>query len=204
MSVIDVATNTVQGTIKVGTEPRAVAITPNGSVAYVTNEGSSAVRGSSTVSVIEVATNTVHGTIKAGGEPIGIAITPDGKDVYVARIHADKLSEIKTSSNAVVASVRAGFEPWGLAISPDGRLGLVTESSNYGGNAAMVFKPSRATVGKVIPVGGTPTAVAFIPDGSAAYVTNSGSNTVSVIDTATKDVTAVFTVGTRPTGVAFT
>ncbi|WP_332881704.1 hypothetical protein [Methanosarcina horonobensis] len=39
-------------------------------------------------------------------------------------------------------------------------------------------------------------------DGNKVYVTNSGSNTVSVIDTATNTVTATVNLGHHPTGVA--
>lgn len=44
-----------------------------------------------------------------------------------------------------------------------------------------------------IPVGSAPHSVAMRPDGLRAYVTNSGSNTLSVIDTATDAV--VTTIG---------
>jgi len=46
----------------------------------------------------------------------------------------------------------------------------------------------------------TPTTT---PDGSAAYVTNDGGNTVSVISTATQAVTATIPVGAGPLNVAF-
>ncbi|GFE11899.1 hypothetical protein Scani_81670 [Streptomyces caniferus] len=40
--------------------------------------------------------------------------------------------------------------------------------------------------GVSIPVGDTPQGIALTPGGARAYVANRGSNTVSVIDTATK------------------
>jgi len=40
-------------------------------------------------------------------------------------------------------------------------------------------------------------------DGTNIYVTNYGSNNVSVIDPATNTVTATITVGTDPNGVAY-
>jgi YVTN family beta-propeller protein len=56
-----------------------------------------------------------------------------------------------------------------------------------------------------IPVGTLPYGVAVTPDGKHAYVTNEGSNNVSVIDTATNTVeAATIPVGTFPQGVAIT
>ena len=43
-----------------------------------------------------------------------------------------------------------------------------------------------------------PQSVAFAPDSRHAYVVNDGSNTVSVIDTATSQVTATLGVGQTP------
>src|SRR5262245_7172177 len=47
VSVIDTATNTVTATVAVGSHPRGVAVTPDGSRVYITN------RDSNTVSVID-------------------------------------------------------------------------------------------------------------------------------------------------------
>ena len=68
VSVIKTSTNTVVKTVMVGSEPSGVAITPNGSDAYVTN-------GSGTVSVIKTSTNTVVKTVAVGSGPSGVAIT---------------------------------------------------------------------------------------------------------------------------------
>ena len=54
-----------------------------------------------------------------------------------------------------------------------------------------------------IPVGDRPRGIAISPDGREAYVANAGDNTVSVIDTATKEVVDTITVGREPQGVAF-
>ena len=70
VSVIDTATNTVVATIPVGVFPDGVAITPDGTRAYVVTEGPNA------VSVIDTATNTVVATIPVGLAPFGVAITP--------------------------------------------------------------------------------------------------------------------------------
>jgi YVTN family beta-propeller protein len=70
VSVIDTASNTVVATVGVGMNPFGVAITPDGTRAYVTNANSSS------VSVIDTASNTVVATVGVGGLPEGVAITP--------------------------------------------------------------------------------------------------------------------------------
>lgn len=50
--------------------PFAIAITPDGLRAYVTNQGPD------TVSVIDTANNTIVATLPVGTNPTGIAITP--------------------------------------------------------------------------------------------------------------------------------
>jgi len=55
-----------------------------------------------------------------------------------------------------------------------------------------------------VPVGKEPFDVAVTPNGEYAYVTNQGSNSVSVISTATNTVTATVTVGNNPYCVAIT
>jgi YVTN family beta-propeller protein len=70
VSVIDTASNTVTATVRVGTNPFAVAITPDGIRAYVTNFGDN------TVSVIDTPSNTVTATVSVGTNPLGVAINP--------------------------------------------------------------------------------------------------------------------------------
>ena len=55
---------------------------------------------------------------------------------------------------------------------------------------------------KVIPVGAAPTSVAFSPDGTRAYVTNTNDDTVSVIDTAIAAVIDTVVVGDEPGALA--
>jgi len=65
-------------------------------------------------------------------------------------------------------------------------------------------KPSALTAVATIAVGSAPWSVAVRPDGKFAYVTNSSSDSVSVIDTATNKVVKTLAAGSVPTGVAVT
>ena len=77
VSVITTATGEVSATIPVGNIPGAVAFTPDGKYAYVTNGGDG------TVSVITTATGEVSATITVGSFPGSVTFTPDGKHAYV-------------------------------------------------------------------------------------------------------------------------
>jgi YVTN family beta-propeller protein len=70
VSVIDTSADAVVATVAVGRSSYGVAITPDGTRAYVTNGEYS------TVSVIDIATGTVVATVAVGVFPLGIAITP--------------------------------------------------------------------------------------------------------------------------------
>ena len=64
VSVINTTTNSLAATVTVGVNPQGVAVTPDGSNVYVTNENDG------TVSVINTATNNITDTVDVGSNPI--------------------------------------------------------------------------------------------------------------------------------------
>ena len=195
VSVLATANNTVTATIAVGGFPEEVAVTPDGSTAYVANNGSVTV--SSTVSVIATATNTVTATIPVGIQPDGVAIAPDGSKVYVANAISGDVSVISAPSNTVIATIPVGNYPGGMVVTPDGGTLYVANALS---NTISVIATASETVTATIPIGSQAFAMAVTPDGSSVYVSN--SNAVSVIATASNTVTATIPVGKRPVGVA--
>src|SRR5229473_2704675 len=121
VSVIDTTTNTVVATIPVGLFASEVAITPDGTRAYVPNQQDFI------LSVIDTATNTVVTTIPVSGTA-GIAITPDGTRAYVTSPGGGTVSVIDTVTNTVAATIPLGTNqnPFGVAITPDGTRAYVT------------------------------------------------------------------------------
>ena len=90
----------------VGNFPLGIAITPDGTQAYVANSNDS------TVSMIATATNTVAGLpIPVGSNPQWVALNPDGTKVYVANTVSNTVSVIKTANRAVVATIPVGSGP---------------------------------------------------------------------------------------------
>jgi YVTN family beta-propeller protein len=189
--VIDTATNTLTTTITVGNSPTAVAITPNGKYAYVSNSASVATSGdigggsNGTVSVISTDTNEVVTTVTVERNPGNLAITTDGKYAYVANLASNSVSVIDTATNTITKTITGFSGPNGLAITPNDEYAYFTNGANA---TVLVINTATNDLSATITVGTNPYSIAFTPDGTYAYVTNSYSGTVSVINTATNTV----------------
>ncbi|HWR46603.1 MAG TPA: YncE family protein [Pseudonocardiaceae bacterium] len=91
-----------------------------------------------------------------------------------------------------------------IAIVLAGLVLLVTMIGLFIGLGRRGNPPPTSSVTATIPVGIHPVGVAVTPDGAHAYVTNSESNNVSVIDLPSNAVTATIPVGAGTQGVAIT
>lgn len=176
-------------TIPVGTDPQGIALTPDGTRAYVAN------RASNTVSVIDTATDTVIQTIPTGVAPVFVASSPDGTRVFVTVNTDGLLSVIDTATNTIVADVPVGAGASAVGVTPDGTRAYVSVQN---ADLVSVVDTATNTVTGTVPVAGGPIGVAVTPDGSRVYVASLMSNSVSVIDTATNTVTATVPVGQNP------
>jgi YVTN family beta-propeller protein len=204
--VIDVASNTVAaGPVAVVCEPTAIAITPDGKLAYVASQLSDS------ISVIDTTTDAVSATITLPDAEgfAHLAVSPDGQRLYATVLTGNSILVIDTVSNTVVdPAIDVGFNPAGIAVSPDGNLVYVTDAGASGGVA--VIDAAAGSVIATIAVDNRPFAVAFAPDGLLAYVTQAGINTdgeftVSTIDTASSAVVGdPIEVGEFPTSIAIT
>ncbi len=195
---IDTATNTAGTPITVGTRPYSIAITPDGSTAYVVNDGSG---GTGTVTPIDTATNTAGTPITVGSGPTGIAITPDGSTAYVVNDSSDSVTPIDTATNTAGTPITVGSAPSQIAITPDGSTAYVT---TIGSDSVTPINTATNTAGTPITVGSHPVGIAITPDGSTAYVVNVDSASVTPIDTATNTAGTPITVGGFPDFIAIT
>jgi YVTN family beta-propeller protein len=205
VSVIDASTRTViRNPITFG-RPFALAVTPDGGHVYVTKY----LQGN--VSVIDTAINAVVATIPVGDFPWGVAVHSAGTRVYVTNLFSNTVSVIDTTPHAVIATVQVGSLPFGVAVNPAGtRVYVANMNLDVAQNDYRISVIDTAThavstiqVGTASPpVGVNPAGVAVAPDGAHVYVTNQGSNDVTVIETATNSVISRIPVGTRPPGVA--
>ena len=193
VSVVDLATNKAVSSIPTQGNPWGVAIKPDGSRVYVTNEYSDS------VTAIDTSGNGVVAHIPVGNNPMGIAVKPDGTRVYVANWYSYSISVIDTATNIVIATVGTGTAyPQGIAVNPAGtRLFVTLPNSDQ---VAVIDTADNAVKGYIV-VGDNPQHIAFKPDGTRAYVSNFYSDTVTVINTADNSIVTSVAVGDGPTGI---
>ena len=183
------SSQTLLGTIAVGSQPEALAINTHTSKVYVANQSSNSV----TV-IDEAAGSTV--TLQVGSYPTAVAVNAATNKIYVANQNSNSVTVIDGASNST-APVAAGSWPRALDINP------VTNKiyvANYGGNSVTVINGANNTT-STIAVGNNPIAVAVNSVTNKVYVANLGSNSVTVIDGATGATTTV-PVGSYPRAVA--
>ena len=169
---------TVGAPTTVGTSPGPVAISPDGSTAYVVDTASNQ------VTPIDVSTGAASSSatwIGVGSGPSAIALAPNGVKGYVVDESSASLSVITLSTHAVSTVPLDPAAPSaldGIALTPNGATALVVDGTN---NTVTPVTLQTDAVGT--PVGAAvltaPDAIAVNPAGTAAYVVDGGSATTS-------------------------
>jgi len=209
VSVIQTSDNTVVATVDVGSPtpplpPRGIAVTPDGKFVYVANPSDN------NVSVIQTSNNMVVATVDVGNVPLGIAI-PTNDKVFVANSLSGTLYIIEISSNTVVATVtKVGDTPVALAAGPDGDFVFVANSDSHNVNIVPVelaiTDPTSEWV--TVDVGECPEGITTSTNSTLnlnlVYVSNSCSNTVTIINLPFEMIEATVPVADSPAGIAAT
>jgi YVTN family beta-propeller protein len=183
-------------TLPTGASPNLIAITPDGSRAYVADYGTNQVSVIDTVPT-DAKYNTDIADIGVGSSPIGVAITPDGKHAYVTNSNDNTISVIDTSSNTVSTTISTGvgLNPTDIAITPDGTRAYFTnfdalQMSNPD-TVQMIDISSDANYNTIQATIGLdsvqPWGIAITPDGSAAYVAGFYNGAITVLGTNPSD-----------------
>ena len=192
LTQIDLTANPpTQGTqIRVGNAPHSIVIAPNGTTAYVSNEGGRAATESDfqinsagteivadpfvgaavtgTVSVVDLGSMTVTDTIATGLHPTGLALYK--RYVLVANTYSDTISVINTNTNEVQTTINLGL-PIGV---PD------TGQSAYGA---------------------APNSIAVDSKTDVAYVALYNANAIAVVNLKTFSVEGMIPVAYAPSSV---
>lgn len=181
----------------VGRDPSGVAVSTDGSRAYVANSADRS------VSVVNTATGAVTGSISVGGTPSAVAVDPrpGSSRAYVALKSSGRLSVVDTSNNTVTTTVPVGLSPTAVAVSMSGSRVYV---ANTVGGTVSVIDPTVNKRVATVSVGLSPVALAVSSDGSRVYAALRGSDQIAVMDAARNTVITRVRVGDAPQDIAIT
>jgi YVTN family beta-propeller protein len=164
----------------VGANPVGIVGSVDQSRIYVLNNGSDS------VSVVDAVSRTVVTTIAlpAGSAPVKGLIHPVRPMLYVLNSNGT-LSVINTTNLTVASTLSTGgTAPVDIFFdSRNSRLVVLNEGSS----SVRVFEVpvDLPTSNRDVTVGAAPKSLVVLPNGSKAYVANSGEDTISVIDLTT-------------------
>jgi YVTN family beta-propeller protein len=115
VSVIDVASRTVVGTLPVAGQPRRVVVSPNGRRAYVTE------LNGFDVHVIDTATHQLipAETITNVPNGLGMGFSADGSLLYVANFDWSTVTIVNLQHTAIRETVNTGVYPNSVIVLPD-------------------------------------------------------------------------------------
>jgi YVTN family beta-propeller protein len=161
-----------------------------GLAGYVTNTGSN------NISVFDKRLGQVVGVIATGKGPAGMALDQRLRRVYVALSGEDAVEVIDVAGGEIINRVRLsqGDRPQEMALTPDGKFLLTV---NAGSNTvSFIDALSFFELGR-INVGNGPHSILIDPNtGRRAYVFNTLSSTISVLDIPNRGM--VTTLSTDP------
>jgi YVTN family beta-propeller protein len=183
---------------------------------YVTPDGKFVVAGSivgKKINVIDQKTEEIVWTLpmEEGVRPMAFDTNPDGstKRIFVelsnfngfvtvdfaTRKVVDKIPMPEVAASEKTTAGLQGSPCHGLAVTPDGK--TLTVLSKMNSRVYFVSLPDLKIVGET-KVGHHPDWITLTPDGKRAYVANAGSNSVSVVDIATRKELTQIPVGQVP------
>lgn len=199
--VVDTTTGQRINSIRVGRVPHNAYPSYDGKWIYVTS------RGDEKISIIDAATQQVVGDVPLGGEPRPVAFTKDNTRAYstLTGLHGFVVADLALrkvierielpKADLPEISVSGYTDTHGIALTRDDKQFWAT---NVFGNAVTAFSVPEHKVLTTVPVGLAPNWMTFSPDGELLYVSNSGSNDVSVIDMKLLREVVRIPVGTSP------
>jgi YVTN family beta-propeller protein len=191
--------------IPVGDLPLNMALSPDGRLLAVTNNGYSR----QFVSLIDVKGDSVAGELPVGKSFYGLTFSPDGRFLYASGGSDDRVLVWRMSGTAAFpdsaislrsAGAPAKLFPAGIAVSGDGGTLYIAENR---GDCLAVVSPALRRVEKRVLLGAFPYDVKEARTRSKLYVSLWGGSGVCVLDSRTAAVRTTIRVGDHPNAVLF-
>ncbi len=182
LTLIDLGSLAVKGTIATCKRARHVQMTPDAKIMVACTD-------SNVADIIDPASGKSLRRIPLGKEPEAFDLSPDGKTIYVSNEDEGEAAFVDAATGKTLKTVKVGKEPEGVKVSGDGKFVYVTSEV---ASMVHVIDTATAKIVKNVKVGKRPRRMAITPDGKELWVTNELDASVSVVSTA--DHTVIGTI----------
>ena len=171
VSLVDLSSNTVVGSVYIPGSPTGIGVSPSGDTAYV------ATPGTGKLTMISAAARSAASTIDLGAPGAQLAVSPNGNYIYIVSPTTNQLVMVDLGSRSVIGTVPVGVRPNSVTFNPTGTRAYV--ANLLSGNVTVVDTASHEVV-STFTAGSGPSSVATSEDGNTLYVTNQYEGTVTV------------------------
>lgn len=184
--IVDLKKQTQVGRVALEKTPRALALSHDGTLLYVTLAGTDAVQ------VVDPTQQRVVGQVPVGASPHLAVMIPQSTDGLAVSQGPGTLERFSAAPLTVSQTVSVGKAPHWVAVSSDGRLAYVT---NEGSHDLTVVDLVKNVVTATVPVGNAPRKIAIqagaiLPQAGALETPPPPTRTsVAAADHGTLDVT---------------
>jgi YVTN family beta-propeller protein len=193
LSRLDLETLKIDAVYPVGSVPKVAKVTPDNKYILVSNWCSY------TVSVISVEKEKVVKTIKIGRYPRGIAISADSAYAYVVEMGGSNIHRINLGDFSK-SLIPIGVNPRAVELSPDNKT-LYATLNVSGRVISWDLEANRAI--KSVKTGATARSLAISGDGSALFVVNFTSGTVTKLRSTDLSKVQTIKVCREPIGITY-
>ena len=190
---IDTTSWKIDALYRVGVVPKVVDVTPDNKYVLVTNWCSY------DLSVISVESQKVVKTIKIGAYPRGITVSKDSQFAYVAQMGGSVIHKINLSSFEKEL-LNIGSNPRAIVLSPDNSILYATLNSS---GRVVAFDLAAKKVMKNVKTGSASRSLDISSDGTALYVVNFTSDTVSKVRSSDLKVLQKIKACNEPIGITY-
>ncbi len=189
VALIDTSTQAIVATVPVP-KPHTIAIRPDGKVAYIASQEP----GKFALVVVDVATRSAVRTLPLEKTPRDLEFGYDSRALYFTMAGVNSIAVLDPASDKIVAQIPTGASPHLANFFRGASAGTAVVQ---GPGELQLFDPATNMPLKAIAVGKQPHWMAATSDGKRIYVTNEGSNDVTVVDLAA-GTTSTIAVGNAP------
>jgi YVTN family beta-propeller protein len=192
---INLKTFKIDAVIEAGMVPKYLAVSPDGKTLVITNWCSW------DADIVDLSLNRVVARVPVGAYPRGIAISPDSRTAYIAIMGSNVLAQVNLATHKVARQIAVGSNVRHVVIDPiNGR--YLYASLNASGVVVKVDRISGRVMNRIHTGAGCRT-VAISGDGTAIFVVNYDSNTMTMLRTSDMHVIQAVATGTHPVGVTY-